>query len=151
MIPDNPLWGAPRILGEILKLGIELSQATVAKYMERRRKPPSQTWRTFLDSHLKCDGAMNQLVMGEKLAMQQSFEELVARYGEDNARYLLHELENMTRHYSQVTLLEMGVEPDASFERRAREKAEARGWKFEKVQRRHGADSAPGRWGPERE
>jgi hypothetical protein len=49
----NPLWGAPRIHGELLKLGLELSQATVAKYMERPRKPPSQTWRTFLDSHLK--------------------------------------------------------------------------------------------------
>ena len=49
----NPLWGAPRIHGELLKLGIELSQATVAKYMERHRKPPSPTWRTFLDSHLK--------------------------------------------------------------------------------------------------
>ena len=49
----NPLWGAPRIHGELLKLGIQLSQATVAKYMERRREPPSPTWRTFLDSHLK--------------------------------------------------------------------------------------------------
>jgi transposase InsO family protein len=49
----NPLWGAPRIHGELLKLGIELSQATVAKYLEHPRKPPSPTWRTFLDSHLK--------------------------------------------------------------------------------------------------
>jgi hypothetical protein len=49
----NPLWGASRIHGELLKVGIELSQATVAKYMERPRKPPSPTWRTFLDSHLK--------------------------------------------------------------------------------------------------
>ena len=49
----NPLWGAPRIYGEQLKLGIEVSQATVAKYRERPRKPPSPTWRTFLDSHLK--------------------------------------------------------------------------------------------------
>jgi len=49
----NPLWGAPRIHGELLKLGIELSQATVAKYIERPRKPPSQTWRTFLHTHLK--------------------------------------------------------------------------------------------------
>jgi len=49
----NPLWGAPRIHGELLKLGIEVSQATVAKYMARQRKPPSQTWRTFLNNHLK--------------------------------------------------------------------------------------------------
>ncbi len=49
----NPLWGAPRIHGELLKLGIEVSQATVAKYMGRQRKPPSQTWRTFLNNHAR--------------------------------------------------------------------------------------------------
>ena len=49
----NPLWGAPRIHGELLKFGIEVSQATVAKYMARQRKPPSQTWRTFLNNHVK--------------------------------------------------------------------------------------------------
>ena len=48
----NPRWGAPRIHGELLKLGIELSEATVAKYMARHRKPPSQTWRTFLKNHM---------------------------------------------------------------------------------------------------
>jgi putative transposase len=47
----NPLWGAPRIHGELLKLGVDVSQATVSKYMVRRRKPPSQTWRTFLANH----------------------------------------------------------------------------------------------------
>src|SRR5713226_2559721 len=49
----NPGWGAPRIHGELLKLGFQLSQATVAKYMVRSRKPPSQTWRTFLENHTK--------------------------------------------------------------------------------------------------
>jgi len=49
----NPRWGAPRIHGELLKLGFELSESTVAKYMPRRRKPPSQTWRTFLANHAK--------------------------------------------------------------------------------------------------
>jgi transposase InsO family protein len=49
----NPLWGAPRIHGELMKLGIEISQAAVSKYMVRRRKPPSQTWRTFLSNHAK--------------------------------------------------------------------------------------------------
>ena len=49
----NPLWGAPRIHGELLKLGIEVSQATAAKYMARPGKPPSQTWRTFLNNHVK--------------------------------------------------------------------------------------------------
>jgi hypothetical protein len=49
----NPTWGAPRIHGELLKLGIEVSQTTVLKYMVRQPKPPSQSWRTFLDNHIK--------------------------------------------------------------------------------------------------
>jgi hypothetical protein len=51
MSDANPLWGAPRIHGELLKLGIVVSQACVAKYMVRCRRPPSQTWRTFLTNH----------------------------------------------------------------------------------------------------
>ena len=51
MSQANPLWGAPRIHGELLKLGIEVAQSTVAKYLYRPRKPPSQTWRTFLTNH----------------------------------------------------------------------------------------------------
>jgi len=47
----NPLWGAPRIHGELLKLGIDVGQTSVAKYMARRRRPPSQGWRTFLLNH----------------------------------------------------------------------------------------------------
>ena len=50
----NPLWGAPRIHGKLQKLGIEVSEATVSKYMIKRRGPPSQTWRTFLENHAKA-------------------------------------------------------------------------------------------------
>jgi putative transposase len=46
------MWGAPRIHGELLKLGIKISEATVSKYLPRRRKPPSQTWRSFLENHV---------------------------------------------------------------------------------------------------
>jgi putative transposase len=52
MSEANALWGAPRIHGELQKLGLEISQATVSKYMAGRRTPPSQTWRTFLDHHV---------------------------------------------------------------------------------------------------
>ena len=52
MAEANPLWGAPRIHGELHKLGLEISQATVSKYLVRRRRPPSQTWRTFLANHV---------------------------------------------------------------------------------------------------
>src|SRR6202140_3490023 len=48
MSMENPLWGAPRIQGELLKLGFEVAQSSVAKYMVKRRGPPSQGWRTFL-------------------------------------------------------------------------------------------------------
>jgi putative transposase len=51
MANANPLWGAPRIHGELLKLGIRVSQATVAKYMPKRHRPPSSTWRAFLANH----------------------------------------------------------------------------------------------------
>jgi hypothetical protein len=51
MARANPLWGAPRIHGELLKLGFSISQPTVARLLPRRRKPPSQTWRTFLQNH----------------------------------------------------------------------------------------------------
>jgi putative transposase len=47
------MWGAPRIHGELLKLGIEVAPSTVGKYLRRRRSPPSQTWRTFLTNHMK--------------------------------------------------------------------------------------------------
>src|SRR5207249_3242443 len=47
----NPLWGAPRIHGELLKLGIDIGQTSVAKYMVKRRGPPSQGWKTFLHNH----------------------------------------------------------------------------------------------------
>jgi putative transposase len=53
MSTANPLWGAPRIHGELQKLGLEISQAAVSKYLGRRSKPPSQTWRTFLNNHLQ--------------------------------------------------------------------------------------------------
>jgi transposase InsO family protein len=49
---DNPSWGAPRILSELLLLGYSVSETTVAKYMPKTRKPPSQTWRTFLANHV---------------------------------------------------------------------------------------------------
>ena len=54
MSRENPLWGAPRIHGELRMLGFEVSEAAVSKYMPRHPKPPSQTWRTFLENHVGC-------------------------------------------------------------------------------------------------
>jgi len=52
MCRENPSWGAPRVHGELLKLGIDIGETSVSKYMMRGRKPPSQTWRTFLENHV---------------------------------------------------------------------------------------------------
>ena len=53
MSRESPGWGAPRIHGELLKLGIDIGETSVSKYLVRTRKPPSQTWRTFLDNHIQ--------------------------------------------------------------------------------------------------
>src|SRR5712671_2368366 len=59
----NPLWGAPRIHGELLKLGIDVGQTTVAKYMARGRRPPSQGWKTFLRNHADGIASMDLFVV----------------------------------------------------------------------------------------
>jgi hypothetical protein len=59
----NPLWGAPRIHGELLKLGIDIGQTSVAKYMAKRRDPPSQGWRTFLRNHADGMAAIDLFVV----------------------------------------------------------------------------------------
>src|SRR5438876_3697861 len=59
----NPLWGAPRIHGELLKLGIDIGQTTVAKYMAKGRRPPSQGWRTFLRNHADGIASMDLFVV----------------------------------------------------------------------------------------
>ena len=60
---DNPLWGAPRIHGELLKLGFEVAQSSVARYMVKRRGPPSQGWGTFLRNHAPDIAAMDLFVV----------------------------------------------------------------------------------------
>ena len=63
MSMENPLWGAPRIHGELLKLGFEVAQSSVAKYMVKWRGPPSQEWRTFLRNHAPDIAAMDLFVV----------------------------------------------------------------------------------------
>jgi hypothetical protein len=59
----NPLWGAPRIHGELLKLGIDIGQTSVAKYMAKRRRPPSQARKAFLNNHADGIAAMDLFVV----------------------------------------------------------------------------------------
>ena len=76
---------------------------------------------------------INRDSIAHQAGMTQSYEELVAKYGEDNARFLYEQLCNMTRNYSRLAYIAMGVEPDDRFERRTRDEATQRGWQFEKL------------------
>jgi len=78
-------------------------------------------------------GELRQLSIQRRIGLDMSYEELVEKYGEDNARYLWDEVCDLGRNYRQLTFIEMGVEPDDRFERQTREEAAARGWEFEKV------------------
>jgi hypothetical protein len=76
----NPLWGARRIHGELLKLGIDVGQTTVAKYMARRRRPPSQGWTTFLRNH--ADGiASVDLFVVPTISFRLLYGFLILRHG----------------------------------------------------------------------
>ena len=76
----NPLWGAPRIHGELLKLGIDVGQTTVAKYMARNRKPPSQGWKTFLRNHADGIASMDLFVV-PTISFQLLYGLLILKHG----------------------------------------------------------------------
>ncbi len=76
---------------------------------------------------------LSQLSIAQTSGMNSSYNELVDKYGEDNAKFLYRELCDFTHNYGQFTYIEMGIEPDDRFEKHTREKASERGWKFEKV------------------
>ena len=72
MSRENPLWGAPRIHGELLKLGFEVSQSTVSRYMPHRPPDPGQRWTTFLANHRDCIAAIDFLTV-PTLAFRQLY------------------------------------------------------------------------------
>jgi transposase InsO family protein len=76
----NPLWGAPHIHGELLKLGFEVAQSTVARYMCRRSGPPSQGWRTFLNNHVDGIAAVDLFVL-PTIAFQVLYCLVIIRHG----------------------------------------------------------------------
>lgn len=83
----NPLRGAPRIHGELLKLGIDVGQTTVAKYMARKRRPPSQGWKTFLRNH--ADGiASIDLFVVPTLSFRLLYGLLILKHGRREILYL---------------------------------------------------------------
>ena len=76
----NPLWGASRIHGELLKLGIDVGQTTVAKYMARNRRPPSQGWKTFLRNHADGITSMDLFVV-TTISFQLLYGLLILKHG----------------------------------------------------------------------
>jgi transposase InsO family protein len=77
---ENPLWGAPRIHGELLMLGFDVAQSTVSKYMPRRRSPPSQSWKTFLRNHADAIAAIDMCVV-TTVTFERLFAYLVLGHG----------------------------------------------------------------------
>ncbi len=80
MSRENPLWGAPRIHGELLMLGFEVAQSTVSKYMMRGLRPPSQSWKTFLQNHAEAIAAIDMCVV-PTLTFERLFAFLVLGHG----------------------------------------------------------------------
>jgi hypothetical protein len=81
MSVENPLWGAPRIHGELLKLGFEIAQSSVAKHMVKRRGPPSQGWRTFLYHHAPDIAAMDLFVVPTTIGFDLLYAFVIVRLG----------------------------------------------------------------------
>lgn len=78
-------------------------------------------------------GELRQSSVSFKSGMDLSYEELVAKYGEDNAKFLYEQLGAKPTHYRKMTFIELGIEPNGSFEQRVRDDASQRGWEFEKI------------------
>jgi hypothetical protein len=76
---------------------------------------------------------LDQLSIQTQNFMGADYQKLVEKYGEDNAKYLYEELGQYLNNYRRLTFIEMGIEPDDSFENRSREEAATRGWEFDKI------------------
>ena len=113
---------------------ITLFMGSKDKYIEYFNSHPGVYFKTTgWIERAESGGELCQLSVQNKLGIDMSYEQLVAKYGEDNARYLFEEL-GFSKNYGQFTFIEMGVEPDNQFEQHTRNLAEERGWKFEKLQ-----------------
>ena len=89
---ENPLWGASRIHGELLMLGFEVAQSTVSKYMRRGRRPPSQSWKTFLSNHAHAIAAIDLCIV-PTVTFERLFAFLVVGHGRRQLLWI-----EVTRH-----------------------------------------------------
>src|SRR6266545_2536135 len=104
MSKQNQLWGAPRIHGELLKLGFEIAESTVSKYMVRHRRLPSQTWRTFLRNHADAIAAIDLCVV-QTVTFESLFVFLVVGHGRRQLLWFA-----VTRHPTAEWLAQQIVE-----------------------------------------
>jgi transposase InsO family protein len=104
MSKENPLWGAPRIHGELLKLGFEVAESTVSKYIIRRRGTPSQNWRTFLYNHADAIAAIDLCVVST-VTFDRLFAFLVLGHGRRQLLWFA-----VTRHPTAEWLAQQIVE-----------------------------------------
>jgi transposase InsO family protein len=98
MSKENPLWGAPRIHGELLMLGFDVAQSTVSKYLERGHRPPSQSWKTFLRNHADAIASIDMCVV-PTLTFEHLFAFLVLGHGRRQLLWI-----EVTRHPTAVWL-----------------------------------------------
>ncbi len=110
---------------------ITLFLGSKERYLDYFQSHPGVYFRTT--GWIERGEGLQPFSVQNRIGLQYTYEELVARYGEENARYLSEQLGDCRRNYQQLTFIEMGIEPDDRFERQAREEAARRGWKFEKV------------------
>jgi hypothetical protein len=113
---------------------ITLFLGTKERYLDYFQKNPGTYFKT--SGWIERGADLEQLApssVQHKTGMSWSYDDLVARYGEDNAKYLYEELCNTLRNYAKMTYIEMGIEPDGRFEGHARELAAQRGWEFQKL------------------
>jgi len=121
-----------------LKLVVPRAHDCIALLMGSRRQ-----YQEYFDANpgvyfrstgwLERGYGLEQLAMRPRTGAGFSLEELIAQYGEDNGRYLFEEMNRYQQHYRQLTYIETGLEPDGTFEERARSEAAGRGWNFAKI------------------
>ena len=112
---------------------ITLFLGSKERYREYFQANPGSYFKTTGWIERNERGDLQQLSVQHATGMDMTYEQLVEKYGEDNAKYIYEQIGDRKKNYRQITFIEMGVEPDDSFEQHSREEAEQRGWKYEKI------------------
>ncbi len=105
------------------------------RYLEYFHNNPGVYFRTtgWIERGENLVQLAGHVSIHEQLGGQMNFDDMVAKYGEENARYIWDQLADYTKYYRQLTFIETGIEPDATFEENARQEAARRGWAFERI------------------